>query len=50
MHKAKSELDWLNDSGNISNDDFVAINSVLKDIGKKFNNCRCFSREKKQIK
>ncbi len=50
MHNARSELDWLKDSGNISNDEFVAVNSVLKDIGKEFNNCRCFSRKEEYIK
>ena len=45
MHGAKSELDWLNNSGNISTDEFVTMNSVSKDIGKEFNNCRCLSRE-----
>lgn len=49
MHKAKSELDFLMESGNISNDEFVAINSMLKDIGKDFNNCRCFDRKLKEI-
>lgn len=45
MHGAKSELDFLEDNGNITNDEFIIINSVLKDIGKEFNNCRCLSRE-----
>lgn len=50
MHKAKSELDFLMESGNITTDEFTAINSTLIDIGKEFNNCRCFSREEKSIK
>lgn len=50
MHKAKSELDFLMESGNISTDEFVAINTTLTDIGKEFNNCRCFSRKEKKIK
>ena len=45
MYKAKSELDFLSDSGNISNDEFITINSLLKDIGEEFNNCRCLSRK-----
>lgn len=45
MHKAKSELDFLMESGNISTDEFITINSILIDIGKEFNNCRCFSRK-----
>ena len=47
MHKAKTELDFLNESDNISADEFVTINSMLIDIGKEFNECRCFSRKEK---
>ncbi len=50
MHKAKSELDFLMESGNISTNEFVAINSILADIGKEFNDCRCFNRKEKNIK
>jgi hypothetical protein len=31
----------------ISSEKFTKIDSVLKDIGKEFNNCRCLSREEK---
>ncbi len=47
MHKAKAELDWLNNSENINSEEFILINSVLDDIGKEFNNCRCLSRTEK---
>lgn len=47
MHKAKAELDWLHASENIDFGEFTTIDSVLKDIGKEFNNCRCLSREEK---
>lgn len=46
MHAAKAQLDWLEDSGNVSNNEFIAMNSVLRDIGKEFNNCRCFNKER----
>lgn len=47
MHKVDTELHWLYDSKNISSDEFIEINSVLKDIGNEFNNCRCLSRDLK---
>lgn len=47
MHKADVELHWLYDSKNISSDEFTEINSVLKDIGNEFDNCRCLSRSEK---
>jgi len=47
MLKAKSELDWLNSSENILSEEFILINSYLKDMGKDFDNCRCLSREDK---
>lgn len=47
MHKAKSELEFLSNNDDISTDEFIAINSMLKDIGKQFDECRCFSRKEK---
>ena len=47
MFDVKTELDWLDTNKNLSLEEFVAINSHLKDIGKEFNNCRCLSRSEK---
>lgn len=47
MLKTKSELDWLNSSENITSEEFILINSYLKDIGKEFDRCRCISRDEK---
>lgn len=41
MHKAKSELDFLDKNGLIGTDDFILLNDRLKDLGNKFRDCTC---------
>ncbi len=47
MFKAKVELDWLDSHKHVSFEEFVAINSFLKELGKEFDKCRCLSRDEK---
>lgn len=41
MHKAKSELDFLDKGGLLGTEDFILINNRLRDLGNKFRECAC---------